>query len=102
MSDEQAASARLDNAKDAIIENKKIRLALDIELDGLKRGKPSQTRKSRERSIAITKLEEAIMWLGMDLKALNEEFPGIQDNPYPESKNPNNLKIEPTADGLKM
>lgn len=53
-------------------------------------------RKSRERSIAITKLQEAIMWLGMDLKALNEP------NPYPQSYNPDSSKIEPTADGLKM
>lgn len=102
MSDEQVASAKIETAKVAILENKAFRLALDIELDSLKRGKASQTRKSRERSLAITKIEEAIMWLGMDLKALNEEFPGIQDNPYPESKNPHNYKIEPTADGLKM
>ena len=52
--------------------------------------------RSRERSLAITKLQEAIMWLGMDLKRLGTE------NPYPESKNPESLKIEPTADGLKM
>ena len=50
----------------------------------------------RETSIAITKLQEAVMWLGMDLKRLN------QPNPYPESKNPNSMKIEPTADGLKF
>ena len=43
-----------------------------------------------------TKLQEAIMWLGMDLKRLKEP------NPYPESMNPNSDKIEPTADGLKM
>jgi len=53
-------------------------------------------RTSRERSIAITKLQEAIMWLGMDLKALNEP------NPYPESCNPENTQIEPTADDLKL
>lgn len=52
--------------------------------------------KSRERSLAITKTQEAIMWLGMDLKRLGTA------NPYPESKNPESLKIEPTADGLKM
>ena len=52
--------------------------------------------RSRERSLAITKIQEAIMWLGMDLKRLGTE------NPYPESKNPESLKIEPTADGLKM
>ena len=52
---------------------------------------------SRERSLSITKLQEAIMWLGMDLKRLNEP------NPYPSSKDPSTgTKIEPTADGLKM
>lgn len=49
-----------------------------------------------ETNIVITKLQEAVMWLGMDLKRLN------QPNPYPESKNPESMKIEPTADGLKM
>jgi len=102
MSTEQIAQAQLESAKAAIIEDKSMRRELDMTLDALKRGKASQTRKSRERSLAITKIEEAIMWLGMDLKALNEEFPGIQDNPYPESKNPENLKVEQTADGLKM
>jgi hypothetical protein len=51
----------------------------------------------RETSLAITKLQEAVMWLGMDLKRLNEP------NPYPSSKDPNTgAKIEPTADGLKL
>ena len=50
----------------------------------------------RETSLVITKLQEAVMWLGMDLKRLNEP------NPYPESKNPKSMRIEPTADGLKM
>jgi len=52
---------------------------------------------SREKSLAITKLQEGIMWLGMDLKRLNEP------NPYPSSKDPSTGdKIEPTADDLKM
>lgn len=59
-------------------------------------------RQSRERSLAITKLQEAVMWLGMDLKAINEEQPGAVDNPYPNSKDPGNTKIDPTADGLKL
>ena len=50
----------------------------------------------RETSLVITKLQEAVMWLGMDLKRLN------QPNPYPESKNPESMRIEQTADGLKM
>lgn len=52
--------------------------------------------KSRETSLAITKLQEAVMWLGMNLKRLGEL------DPYPESKNPNSQRIEPTADGLKL
>ena len=50
----------------------------------------------RETSLVITKLQEAVMWLGMDLKRLNEA------DPYPHSKDPNSMVIEPTADGLKM
>jgi len=38
----------------------------------------------------------AIMWLGIALKELNEA------NPYPESKNPASPVIEPTADALKL
>ena len=53
--------------------------------------------RCRETSLSITKLEEAVMWLGMDLKRLN------QPNPYPSSKDPSTgSKIEPTADGLKF
>lgn len=53
-------------------------------------------RSSRERSLATTKIEEAIMWLGMDLKAQNTP------NPYPQSYDPTSNVIEPTADGLKL
>lgn len=52
--------------------------------------------QSRETSLAITKLQEATMWLGMNLKRLGEE------NPYPESRNPESDVIHPTADNLKM
>lgn len=51
---------------------------------------------SRERILAVTKLQEGVMWLGMDLKRLGEA------NPYPNSKDASNTKIEPTADGLKL
>lgn len=50
----------------------------------------------------MTKIQEAIMWLGMDLKAINEESPGAAPNPYPESYNPASSKIEPTSEGLKL
>ena len=51
----------------------------------------------REVSICITKLQEAVMWLGMDLKRI-----GVI-NPYPNSKDPSTgTKIDPTADNLKF
>lgn len=57
---------------------------------------------SREKSLVVTKLQEAVMWLGMDLKRINESDPVACPNPYPNSKDPSNTKIEPTADGLKL
>ena len=78
--------------EDEVMFNKDMRKQIDEILQMVKLA-PS----SRERSLAITKLQEAIMWLGMDLKRLNEP------NPYPSSKDPSTgSKIEPTADGLKM
>jgi len=67
---------------------KQFRKMLDEILQGLKaESDPTAphawARSSRERSIAITKIQEAIMWLGMDLKAINEESPGASPNPYP-------------------
>ncbi len=74
-----------------VIANKHLRVGLDNMLQGLK-----DLPKSRERSLSITKLQESIMWLGMDLKRLNEP------NPYPDSYDPTNTKIAPTADGMTM
>lgn len=83
---------------------KQFRADLDTVLQSLKGcAKPLEgCRMSRERSLAITKLQEAIMWLGMDLKAINEESPGASPNPYPASYDPSSPIIEPTADGLKL
>lgn len=51
----------------------------------------------KEVSICVTKLQEAVMWLGMDLKRINDT------NPYPSSKDPSTgTKIEPNADNLKL
>ena len=51
----------------------------------------------REVSICITKLQEAVMWLGMDLKRIGDV------NPYPNSKDSSTgTKIDPTADNLKF
>lgn len=77
--------------EEEVIADKESRVALDIALQDLKALTPS-----RERSLAITKIQEGIMWLGMDLKRLNEP------NPYPNSYNPTNATVDPTADGLQL
>jgi hypothetical protein len=80
------------NRTEEIVANKQLRKDLDEKIQEVK-----NLPASRERSLAITKLQEAVMWLGMDLKRLNET------DPYPSSKDPSTGdKIEPTADGLKF
>lgn len=54
-------------------------------------------RRSRERALAATKIQEAIMWLGMDLKAQNDGH-----SCYKHGYDPASAEIEPPADGLKM
>lgn len=77
---------------DEIIADKALRKTIDAIIQEVK-----NLPASRERSLAITKLQEAVMWLGMDLKRLGNP------NPYPSSKDPSTgSKIEPTADGLKL
>ena len=87
-------------------ETKQFRVDLDNVLQRLKGWSEHELesghRKSRERSLAITKIQEAIMWLGMDLKAMNEEGVANVENPYPDGYNPNNDKVAPTADNLKL
>lgn len=51
---------------------------------------------ARQHSIAIMELEGAIMRQGMVLKYIGSP------NPYPNSKDPTNTIVEPTADGLKL
>lgn len=74
-----------------IVANKELRRDLDAQLQKMK-----SLPGSRERSLSITKLQECIMWLGMDLKRLNDT------RPYPNSYNPENTIVEPTADGLSL
>ncbi len=80
------------NPEQEVIANKQLRKDIDEQIQKIK-----ELPASRERSLAITKLQEGVMWLGMDLKRLNEP------NPYPSSKDPSTGSvIEPTADGLKL
>lgn len=95
------------NIEQQIADTKQARKNLDQELQALKtmstmQAENNRRRSSRERSIAITKIQEAIMWLGMDLKAINDENPGAAPSPYPQSYNPESPVIEPTSEGLKL
>ena len=91
-----------------VIETKSLRKDLDAILQDMKVHEVSHdgdiaiSRSSRERSLAVTRVQEAIMWLGMDLKAMNEEGMANLKNPYPDSYNPSNDRVEPTADGLTL
>ena len=85
------------DADHEIAVNKALRRDIDARIQELKSATPS-----RERSLAITRLQEAVMWLGMDLKRIGEENPGYVPNPYPNSKDPSNTVIDRTADGLKL
>lgn len=78
--------------EDEVVADKQIRKDVDEIIQRIK-----DLPQSRERSLAITKFQEGVMWMGMDLKRLGEA------NPYPTSKNPSTgSQIEPTADGLKL
>lgn len=85
---------------------KSFRKELDAILQGMKTSaiKPTESPLpgagsvpgGRERALAITNLQQSIMWLGMNLKELGAA------NPYPTSYDPSSTTVEPTADGLKL
>lgn len=74
-----------------IVGTKELRVQIDAVIQAAKSRKPS-----REMSLVITKLQEAVMWAGMNLKALGET------NPYPNSRDASNTVVDPTAQGLKL
>lgn len=75
-----------------IIKTKELRGKLDNVLQEVK-----ELESSRETDLTITKIQEAIMWLGMNLKRLGNP------DPYPGSKDGNSgTTVHPTADGLKF
>ncbi len=67
---------------------KEIRLEIDRTINTAK----GLTVSSRETSLAFTNLQRGKMWLGKVLGAIGTA------NPYPDSTNPDNKKIEPQAD----
>jgi hypothetical protein len=81
------------NQKDQTIKTiKQHRLDLDGVLQRIRVGY-----RSRETSLAITKLQEAIMWLGMSLREINNDV-----SCYKEGYNPENAVVEPVADGIQL
>lgn len=81
-----------ENETSQIVRIKELRQSIDSIIQKVK-----NLESCRETSICITKLQEAVMWLGMDLKRLGNP------NPYPGSKDSNSGDIvHPTADGLKF
>lgn len=75
-----------------IVKTKQLRKDIDEVLQKVK-----ELSCTRETSLAVTKLQEGIMWLGMYLKFLNSP------DPYPGSKDPESGDyVAPTADGLKL
>ena len=84
--------------KDEILKDKELRGKIDAIIQEVKNCPPS-----RERSLAITKLQEGVMWLGMDLKRIHDQFREECKDPYVGSKDPaTGTHIAPTADGLKL
>jgi len=79
------------NHEEQVRTTKQLRVALDAALQTVKA--MPQTEATHE---ATRKIQEAVMWLGMNLKTLGEA------NPYPQSYNPESLAIEPTAQGLTL
>ena len=84
-------SDRLRSSEDEIRDTKLMRRFLDLAIQKLKILKPTKS-----TTIAITKIQEGIMWLGMHLKELDTP------NPYPTSKDDTSLTIHPTADNLNL
>lgn len=70
---------------------KALRMQLDAILQQMK-----TLLDSREVALSYTRVQEAIMWLGMELKSCGTP------NPYPHSYDPRNAIIDPTADGLRL
>lgn len=79
------------DTNEEIIADKTLRVQIDENIQKVK-----DLPASRERSLTITKLQEAVMWLGMDLKRLGTP------NPYPNSRDTSNTVVDPTADNLKL
>jgi hypothetical protein len=81
-----------DIREEGIVNAKKYRVALDAVLQEIR----DNILDSAEKDEVIVNVQQAIMWLGMELKRLGTP------NPYPNSRNPENTIVDPTADNVKL
>jgi hypothetical protein len=86
-----AASAPVSEVPKTVRESKVWRAQIEQITSEVK----ASSRKSRERSTTITKLQEARMWLGEDLACQREEGILNEPSPYPQGNNPDSPVIEP-------
>lgn len=76
--------------EEKIVEVKKYRVEIDSLIQRLKADK-----SNAEETLAFRSLQEAKHWLGESLAILGAA------NPYPNSKDPSNSVVDPTADVAK-
>lgn len=88
----EAAEAPLSASRMEILSVKELRLDIRIVLGRLRNMGPS-----RERSLAVTKLQEAGMWLGMDLRRLSD---GVSC--YTHGDDPTNARVDPADPGAPV
>jgi len=79
------------SSEDQIIQTKQLRKDIDDVIQGI-RALPL----GKESALALTKCQEGLMWLGMNLKQLGNP------NPYPNSRDTSNTTVDPTSEGLKI
>lgn len=87
--DDEMGKIFVTHEENQVIMSKQVRIDVD---DIIRRVDNMET--SHETSLVKIKLQEAIMWMGMNLKRLGNP------NPYPNSRNTNNEKVDKTADNL--
>lgn len=86
------------NQDQHIILDKELRRDIDAIIQRLKTDMfnpadhAAQRRSSRERSLAVTKLQEARHWLGEDLAELNAPYP------YPKGNDLTTTEVDPPSD----
>lgn len=78
-------------SEEKIIEVKKYRVEIDSLIQRV-----GATKSNAEETLAFRALQQAKHWLGESLSILGAQYP------YPNSKDPSNTIVDPTADVAKL